>query len=109
MHLAKSLWHHVHVARAQDDDPRLDPVKEAVAALQAAEDAVTARREELAKAVADAIRLKVKPADLVRETGKSSETIRTWARAHGINPLRDPTGATKAAAQRAAERTEAAD
>lgn len=104
--MAKSLWQHVHVARTNADDPRLDPVKAAVAALKAAEDAVTERREELAKAVADAIRLQVKPADLVRETGKSSETIRTWARAHGVNPLRDPTGATKAAAQRAAERAE---
>lgn len=107
LHLRKPLWHHVHVARIGSDDPRLAPVKEAVAALKAAEEDVKRRRAELGKAVAEAIRAEVKPADLVRETGKSAESIRTMARANGIDPLRDPRGATKAAVQRAAERAEA--
>lgn len=95
------MWQHDLVARIDPEDPRLDPVKEAVAALKDAEDTVTQRRTELAKVVAEAIRLGVKPSVLVRETGKSAETVRTWARANGIDPLRDPTGATKAAAERA--------
>jgi nucleotide-binding universal stress UspA family protein len=89
------------VARIDPDDPRLAPVRAAVAALQDAEDAVKRRRTELGKAVADAIRADVGPAVLVRETGKSAESIRTMARANGVDPLRDPRGAAKAAAERA--------
>jgi phosphopantetheine adenylyltransferase len=101
--LAKPLWQHVRVARIDPDDPRLTPVRDAVAALKAAEEAVKQRRAELGKAVADAIRNDVGPAVLVRETGKSAESIRTMARENGVEPLRDPRGAAKSAAKRAAD------
>lgn len=76
----------------------------ALAALTRAEKTLERRREEFARAIADAIREGVKPAVLVQETEKSSETIRTAARKHGVEPLRDPRGAAKAAARQAAER-----
>jgi regulatory GntR family protein len=99
LHLRKSLWHHVHVATIDpdDSDPLLAPVMAAVAAVADAEKALDARRGELSKVVADAIRKGVKPAVLVRKTKKSAETIRTMARENGVEPLRDPRGATKAA------------
>lgn len=93
------MWQHGRVARIDPNDPRLTPVRVAVAALKDAEDAVKQRRVELGKAVADAIRNEVGPSVLVRETGKSAESIRTMARANGIDPLRDPRGAAKRASK----------
>ena len=78
-----------------DSDPLLAPVMTAVAAVAEAEKALEARRAELGKVVADAIRKGVKPAVLVRKTRRSAETIRTMARENGVEPLRDPRGATK--------------
>lgn len=81
---------------------------EALAALTDAEELVKARRAELGKAVADAIRNGVKPATLVRRTEKSAETIRTMARENGIQSLRDPNTRSFRKAD-GAERAEATD
>ena len=104
LHLAKSVCDYVPVVRTDpdDNDPALAPVMAALAALADAEKAVESCRTELGKAVAEAIRNGVKPAVLVRKTKKSAETIRTWARANGVDPLRDPRGAAKSAAKHAA-------
>ena len=104
--MRKTLWHHVRVAHNDQDDPRLAPVMAALGALTRAEKTVEHKRGALGKAVADAIRAGVKPAVLVRKTGKSAETIRTMARDNGVDPLRDPRGATKAAAARAGQRAD---
>lgn len=99
LHLRNSVCQDVHVAPTDpdDSDPLLSPVMAAVAAVTDAEKALEQRRAELGKVVADAIRKGVKPAVLVRKTKRSAETIRTMARENGVEPLRDPRGATKTA------------
>lgn len=95
--MRNSVCQDVNVAPTDpdDSDPLLAPVMAAVAAVTDAEKALELRRAELGKAVADAIRKGVKPAVLVRKTKRSGETIRTMARENGVEPLRDPRGATK--------------
>lgn len=60
-------------------------------ALARAEKLADTRRSELAKKVAKAAKGGVKPGPLIRETGKSAETIRQWRAEHGAEPLRPPT------------------
>jgi hypothetical protein len=91
LELADSAWDHAGVARSDSADPRLAPVMAALAALARAETRVVGRRAELGKAVADAITAGVRPSVLVKETGKSAETIRQMARENGIEPLKEPT------------------
>lgn len=79
------------MAHSDPNDPRLEPVLAALAALKRAEKVRDARRDDLATAVAEAIRAGVRPAELVRRTGYSAETIRQIARDAGIEPLRPPT------------------
>lgn len=89
--LVKRPWDDAVVARTDPNDPRLDPVVAAQAAVRDAEQALQARRDELAEAVADAIRNGVRPSAIVRKTGYSAESIRQMARSKGIDPLRPPT------------------
>lgn len=75
-------------------DKRATHMQAVMVANQALDDALEDRRlarAELGKAVADAIRRGVKPTVLIRKTGLSAETIRTWARENGVEPLREPT------------------
>lgn len=74
-----------------DDDAILAGVRKAVAALARAEKLVETRRAELSKEVAKAATKGAKPAALIRETGKSAETIRQWRAEHGVERLRPPT------------------
>jgi hypothetical protein len=74
-----------------DDDPGVAAALAALAAWDRALQKADDRRDDFAKAVAAAIKGGTKPAELVRKTGKSAETIRQMARAHGVERLREPT------------------
>lgn len=79
------------MATKEPDDPRFAPVDAALKRLESAERLVERRKEELGKAIADAIREGLRPAALIKRTDKSAETIRKWARANGVERLREPT------------------
>jgi nucleotide-binding universal stress UspA family protein len=89
--LVKRSWDHADVAHSDPDDPRLEPVMAAVVAVERAEKQLKAKRDQLAQAVADAIRADVRPSAIVRKTKYSAESIRQMARAKGIDPLRPAT------------------
>lgn len=79
------------MATKDPEDPRLAPVMAALKRLESAERLVEQRKDELGKAVADAIRKDVRPVAIIKATDKSAETIRKWARANGVERLREPT------------------
>lgn len=87
----KPTCEHGAMAHADPDDPRLQPVMAAVASVKRAERALQAKRDQLADAVAEAIRAGARPSAIVRKTGYSAESIRQMARAKGIDPLKPPT------------------
>lgn len=66
-----------------------DPVTQALAALKRAEALVKQRREELAQAVADAVRNGEKLSHVGKRAGYTPEHVRRIARAHGV---KDTTG-----------------
>ncbi len=83
------MWHHAGMGKATDG--QLAGVRAAVKRLDAAEDALSAARAELAREIAEAIRNGVRPVDLEDEVPYKREHIRRIARAQGLPPLRPPT------------------
>lgn len=79
------------MAHSDPNDPRLEPVVAAAAAVKRAEKALLARRDELAQAIADAINDDVRPSAIVRKIDYSAESVRQMARSKGVNPLRPAT------------------
>lgn len=79
------------VAHYDSEDPRLEPVAAALAAVQRAEKQLVAKKDRLAEAVAAAVRAGVRPSAVVKKTEYSAESIRQMLRAKGVDPLRPPT------------------
>ena len=89
--LPKPTCDHGLVARFDPDDPRMEPVMAALAAVKRAEKQLTAKKDLFAEAVADAIRAGVRPSAIVRQTEYSAESVRQMSRSKGVDPLRPPT------------------
>lgn len=68
-----------------------DPVQQARAALTRAEKAVERKREELAKAVAEAVARGEKLSHVGAKAGYTPEHVRRIARAHGVESTIDRT------------------
>ncbi|WP_041540256.1 hypothetical protein [Catenulispora acidiphila] len=79
------------MAHYDSDDPRLEPVAAALAAVKRAEKQLAAKKDQLAGAVADAVRAGVRPSAIVKKTEYSAESIRQMLRAKEVDPLRPPT------------------
>ena len=64
-----------------------------------AKDLVKSATEAFDRAVVDALSAGLKPAQVATATGYSYETIRRIARAHDVEPLREPTVTSRKKAQ----------
>lgn len=89
--LVEQLWDHAAVARSDPNDPRLEPVMAALAAVKRAEKVLAAKKDQFAEAVAEAVRAGVRPSAIVRKTEYSAESVRQMSRAKGVDPLRPAT------------------
>lgn len=74
-------------------------LKKAAAAKKRAEKSADSAHQAFEVSVADALRGGLKPARVAELTGYSYETIRRIARAHKIEPLREPTVTSRKKAQ----------
>lgn len=82
---------HAHVAKTDPNDPRLEPVRRAVAKMEAAEQALSAARADLATEIVAALNAGVRPVALKAVTPYSQDYLRKIAREAGVEPLRPPT------------------
>lgn len=82
---------HAHVAKTDPADPRLEPVRRAVKALEAAEQALKEARASLATEIVAALNAGVRPVALKGVTPYSQDYLRKIAREAGVEPLRPPT------------------
>lgn len=82
---------HPHVAKTDPNDPRLDPVRRAVASLEAAEQALKDARAVLATEIVAALNAGVRPVALKEVTPYSQDYLRKIARKADVEPLRPPT------------------
>jgi len=82
---------HAHVAKTDPDDPRLKPVRRAVATMEAAEQALKDARAALASEIVAALNAGVRPVALKDVTPYSQDYLRKIAREAGVEPLRPPT------------------
>lgn len=78
------MWHH-HVMDTDEAGRRLDSL---AASYRRAEKRLDDVRDELAEAIADALRAGMKQSEVERRTPYQREHIRRIARAHGIPPAR---------------------
>lgn len=86
------MWHPFDVSNG---DQSMTKVRKAVERLGSADEELKAAREDLADAIADALRAGIRPTDLEREVPYKREHIRRIARAHNLPPLREPTVVSK--------------
>lgn len=82
---------HAHVARTDPNDPRLEPVRRAVASMEAAEKALKDARAVLADEIVSALNAGVRPVALKEVTPYSQDYLRKIARKADVEPLRPPT------------------
>jgi hypothetical protein len=82
---------HPNVAKTDPDDPRLEPVRRAVEAMDAAEQALKDARAYLANEIVTALKAGVRPVALKEATPYSQDYLRKIAREAGVEPLRPPT------------------
>lgn len=82
---------HAHVAKTDPSDPRLEPVRRAVEAMEAAEQALNDARATLASEIVTALNAGVRPVALKDVTPYSQDYLRKIARKAGVDPLRPPT------------------
>lgn len=82
---------HAHVAKTDPNDPRLEPVRRAVKAMKAAEQALEEARAALAAEIVEALNAGVRPVALKDVTPYSQDYLRKIARKAGVDPLRPPT------------------
>ena len=86
-----AMCDHAHVAKTDPDDPRLKPVRRAVATMEAAEQALKDARAALASEIVAALNAGVRPVALKDVTPHSQDYLRKIAREAGVEPLRPPT------------------
>jgi hypothetical protein len=82
---------HAHVAKTDPDDPRLQPVRRAANAMEAAEKMLKEARATLAAEIVVALNAGVRPVALKEVTPYSQDYLRKIARDAGVEPLRPPT------------------
>lgn len=86
-----TICDHALVARTDPNDPRLEPVRRAAEAMEAAEQALTQARKNLAAEIVTALQAGARPVAIKAVTPYSQDYLRKIARDAGVEPLRPPT------------------
>jgi hypothetical protein len=82
------MWDYAVMPASEETVNRL---RAAVRAKNSAEAAAEKARNELAVAIADALRAGMRPVEVIKETDYTREHIRRIARKHEVEPLREAT------------------
>lgn len=86
--MATPMWDYAVMPASEET---VNGLRAAVRAKNSAEAAAEKARNELAVAIADALRDGMRPVEVIKETDYTREHIRRIARKHEVEPLREAT------------------